>query len=174
MASIFETVMAEVLASFQIVRAERLRQNADVPWLVGRKALQTHKQPRYVAWIRGGGAFDSPIAIGPLRVDNTLVTPLYAANEIVSFVACGSSDQDTEELWFDAVAAVRASFGATKLQPASFRWTTQEEEQAGWLNAEREVVIQEFTFPLIVPKTIEYLVTVTSQEEECLLVPNDE
>lgn len=120
-------------------------------WCVGRLQAVEHKTPPFVCWIRGGGTIEAPRPRSQVISDDDVVAePLYTAEQVVSLVICGTSEAEAECMWFALLRATRELLGA-HAGPQEFRFTTQEEEQAAHINAGREVILQLFDWPFIVP-----------------------
>lgn len=163
MASRFFLITEDVRAKFEAARAARGAPPlvVDETWLVGRlEAMQT-KAPPYVAWVRGAGTL-APVAGGNAMCGtedlSIAVQPLYTISQRVFAIVCGVDEEDTENLWFEVLLAVDASLSKHSL-PRSFRWVTQEEDEASYGLGGSELVIQEFEWPMIVPA--EQLTTAT-------------
>lgn len=128
-------------------------------WCVGRVATKSHKTPPYVCWVRGGGTIAPPIRNGQVIVDADSLDPLYDASTAIVCVIAGLTEEQTENIWYGILLAARTVLH-TAAGPQDFRWVTQEEDEAGLVNAGVEVVIQNFLWPFIVPSELKRTVTI--------------
>lgn len=173
MASRFQQVVEHVRIAMQDVRDANAHDRiADGSWLVGRLAATSHKAPPpYVAWIRGGGSIIHTKQKNPLLDGNLLISPLYDARHTVSALICGRDDEDTETIWYDLLAAVRNSALALDDLPGSFRWVTQEDDNAGYVRAGHELCIQDFVWPMLVPREIRSVTAIAASDHTCEIIP---
>jgi hypothetical protein len=174
--SLFECVVADIRCEYEKLReAEGLPQLATdskrLQWTTGRIAAKAHKTAPYVAWVRGGGKIDAPQRSGELIAlshDGTPITStsvLYGAREEVVAVICGTTERETELMWFAVVRAARASLG-TNAGPSRFNWATQEEDSAGLVLAGHECVLQYFEWSLPVPREVRPMARIASTSHD--------
>lgn len=170
MPSAFETVCDAVAAQFALVRSEF--GHAMLPperWLVGRVHAEKLKALPYIAWIPGAYKLQGPRNMNPIRDGALSISARYERLQSVEVLCCGAGLEEAEALLHDVLEAEHRALGALG-GTGNGRWVTQEPERAGW-SLGGELVVHEFTWPLIVPKEIKALVTVASQTEECSLIP---
>lgn len=131
-------------------------------WAVGRLQAQAHNTPPFVCWIRGGGEISDPRGGDAICEDGAeSVAPLYTAENAISCIICGRSEAEAEQIWFAILRATRETLG-TAAGPQEFDFPTQRDEQAGHVNAGREIIEQFFAWPFVVPAEVRRRVTVTN------------
>ena len=170
MPSVLTRITDAIFEQLQEVRQEFGRSALDrAHWIVGRNALVQHKSVPYVAWIPVDGKVDKPSSTNPIRDGNVSVSARYEASTNVECMLCAATYDEAEELHFDLLEAEFRALGSHK-GVGTFRWLTQEPDKAG-LTLAGELVVQQFTWPFIVPREIKTLVVPTSSDHECSLIP---
>jgi hypothetical protein len=173
----FRQVVDAVWTEFAIIRAGQGYAPfvVDENWLTGRLAAIQTKQPPYVAWVRGAGSMSTPpggnSACGTSDLQ-VAVQPLYDLSQSVFAIISGKDEEDTENLWFDAIRAVVAALGRYA-SPRTYRWVTQEEDSAAYEFGGNELVIQEFEWPMILPVIQSTVVITNVAVDEVTLKPTD-
>lgn len=156
----FQEVIEAIRQAYDALRADgeaELPSLANSPtvkgWCIGRLEAKAHKSPPCVCWIRGGGSIgEVPRNTFVIQRDDML-SPLYGAETVISCVIAGTSERETELMWHAVLRSTRAVLG-TAAGPQDFDWVTQKEEEAGYVNAGVEVVLQLFDWPFIVPSEV--------------------
>jgi hypothetical protein len=140
-------------------------------WLVGRLEFNNIKAPPYIAWVRGPATFRTPSRQGPKQAEGQSVDALAEANQTVTAFICGRDEAETELLWYATLGAVRDVFGANpQLSPqllGQADWVTQNEGNAGYVQAGFELIEQQFNWVLTVPRAIQPLIVITATEHDC-------
>jgi hypothetical protein len=164
----FRTIVEAIrLKLIEIQARDKLSQPLSVSeddrqWLVGRDEIVGHRSQPYVGWARGGGEIVPPRSLGAIEDSLTKIrlTPLYDADTTIVCVIVAPTERATEALWFDVLRAAHEVLGASA-KPGSYRWPTQEDEKLFGLSLDgAQCVIQNFLWPLIVPRDIRRTVVV--------------
>jgi hypothetical protein len=140
---------------------------ANDAWRIGRVEATNVKAPPYIAWIRGTASFRTPPKANPKQAEGQSVDPLAELVQPVSAIICGRDEAETELLWYAALNTVRDVFGMNPQIFGAADWMTQAEGNAGYIHAGAEVVIQTFTWSLVVPRAIQPLTVITATEHDC-------